>query len=248
MIRTKVYAHRGYSAIAPENSMIAFLLAMKFSDGIELDVQLTKDGEVVVIHDETVNRTTNGIGWVKDFTLEEITSLNNGSWFSSKYQDQRLPSLRQVLDLLKNSRLELNIELKNSYIPYPRLEEKVIELVEDFGMEDRVILSTFNLESVHRLQQLRPHYQIAALYNMHVDSPWKYGELLGLKGIHPHHSFVTEELVRECKKRNIAVRPYTVDDEAEMKRLLKLGVDAIITNVPPTLLRLRDEMQAKEGK
>lgn len=241
MTKCKVFAHRGYSAIAPENSMIAFLWAMRVkADGIELDVQMTKDKELVVIHDETVDRTTNGIGWVKDYTLEEITQLDIGSWFSEEYRDQRVPTLRQVLELVKGSNLELNIELKNSVVSYLGMEEKVVNLVEEYEMEDQVILSSFHLQSIHRLHQLRPHFQLAALYDMYVDAPWKYAELLGIKGIHPHYSFVTEEIVSECHKRGIAVRPYTVDDPIEMKRLMDAKVDAIITNVPPTCISLRD--------
>lgn len=243
MTKTKVFAHRGYSAVAPENSMLAFLWAIRVgADGIELDVQLTKDGEVVVIHDETVDRTTNGTGWVKDFTLSEITQLDNGSWFSTEYKDQRVPTLRQVLELVQGSKLELNIELKNSVVDYPDLEQKVIALVEEYDMEEQVIFSTFHLESVHRLHRLRPGYHIAALYNIHVDTPWKYAELLGINGIHPHYSLVTDDLVKESSQRGITVRPYTVDDPIEMERLFRAGVDAIITNVPPKCISLRQSL------
>ena len=144
MKQVQVYAHRGASAYAPENTLPAFALAMEQgADGIELDIHLTKDGELVVIHDEKVDRTTNGTGLVKDYTLAELRGLcaDNGM---EGFSEARIPTLREVLALVKPSDMMVNIEIKTGILWYDGIEEKALRLVQDMGMQDRVIWSSFN--------------------------------------------------------------------------------------------------------
>ena len=130
----ELFAHRGYSAKYPENTMISFRSAVKYPvDGIELDVHMTKDGHIVVIHDEKVNRTTNGKGYVKDMTLEEIKELDAGSKFNPLFKGEKIPLLEEVMQLIEGTNLKLNIELKSDVFPYYGMDMEVLKLVEKYG-------------------------------------------------------------------------------------------------------------------
>ena len=156
MKKVKIFAHRGASAYAPENTLEAFRLAMEQgADGIELDVQLTKDGELVVIHDETIDRVSNGKGAVRDYTLEELKSFSVSNHFE-QYPDVKIPTLREVLELVKPGHMEINIELKTGIFWYPEIEKKVLDLVKEEEMEDRIIYSSFNHYSVQKIKELAP--------------------------------------------------------------------------------------------
>ena len=134
----RVFAHRGYSGKYPENTMLAFREAEKVgADGIELDVQLTKDGQIVIIHDETLNRTTNGKGYVKDYTLAELKALDASVIKGTEFSPQRIPTLEEYCDWVKGTGLVTNVELKSSIVYYPELEEKTAEMIKAFGLEDR---------------------------------------------------------------------------------------------------------------
>jgi glycerophosphoryl diester phosphodiesterase len=241
MDRTQVWAHRGFSKVAPENTMAAFNLAARAgADGVELDVQMTRDGVLVVIHDERLERTTDGGGWVKDYTWVEVKSLDAGSWFSPAYRGERVPSLREVLEWIRDTDMVVNIELKNSVVRYRGMEEKGVEEVERLGLERRVVFSSFNHESLRQLHLYRPQLELAALYDKPLFEPWNYALHLGVTGLHPHHSLVTEKMVTSCRAYGIRVRTYTVDHSNLMRRFLAVGVDAVITNLPDRLRRLRD--------
>jgi len=241
MGHTRIFAHRGSSKAAPENTMAAFQKALEEkAEGLEIDVHLTRDGEMVVLHDEWVDRTTDGSGWVRDFALEELKRLDNGRWFSSRFEGQRIPTLDEVLEWILDTGLHLNIELKNNRVPYPGMEEEVIRLVERFAMEERVIISSFHHDSLMHVRKFRPKWRIGLLYDSAMSEPWLYAKRMGADAIHPHYSVVDDEAVRLCHDHGIHVRPYTVDDPALMERFLMLQVDAIITNVPDRLKRLRD--------
>lgn len=239
MKRTKIFAHRGFSGIAPENTISAFEKALAAqADGIELDVHLSRDGQLVVIHDETVDRTTNGTGWIKDLTLAELKQLDNGSWFGKDYENEAIPTLAEVLERVADSDLIVNIELKNTIIPYPNLEQKVIGEVERFQMGDRVILSSFRHDSLQEVKKINPSMQVGALYTCGMVDPWVYARYLGVDAIHPHYLAATAEVIAGCHHHGIKVHPYTVNEEKELKRLIRAGADAIITNFPDRLRQL----------
>ena len=160
----RVFAHRGYSGKYPENTMLAFREAEKVgADGIELDVQLTKDGQIVIIHDETLNRTTNGKGYVKDYTLAELKALDASVIKGTEFSPQRIPTLEEYCDWVKGTGLVTNVELKSSIVYYPELEEKTAEMIKAFGLEDRMIFSSFNHLSIVRMKQLLPQCPVGAL-------------------------------------------------------------------------------------
>jgi glycerophosphoryl diester phosphodiesterase len=238
---TKIFAHRGSAGTHPENTMISFKEAAHVgADGIELDVQLTKDGTVVVIHDETVDRTTDGKGWVKDFTYRQLRRLNANYKFK-QYGSCPIPTLEEVLEWGKETSLLFNIELKNSLIFYEGLEEKTIELVRFFGMEDRVIFSSFNHESMATCHQLAPAIETALLYMEKLHKPWQYAKTLHASALHPYHPTVDRYFVEMAHRHQLSVRPFTINKEEQMKKMFADGVDGIFTDFPEKAIRLRDQ-------
>lgn len=166
MSNTKVFAHRGASGYAPENTLEAFALAIRQgADGIELDVQLSSDGVPVVIHDETIDRVTDKTGYVKDYTLQELKELTVLKDRFPAYSQSKIPTLKEVLEAVKPSGIQVNIELKTGIYWYPDIEKKVAEIVEETGMKDRIVYSSFNHYSVQRLKEIVPDAETAYLYS-----------------------------------------------------------------------------------
>jgi glycerophosphoryl diester phosphodiesterase len=237
---TEVIAHRGYSAKFPENTMKAFIEAENANaDGIELDVQLSKDGEVVVIHDEKLNRTTNGRGYVKDFTLEELKKLDAGILFPELTEKQTIPTLKEVLAWLNTNSLTCNIELKNGVFRYEGMEEKVIQLVREYHLSERIVLSSFNHYSIVYCYRHAPEIEIAPLLSEGLYMPWVYAASIQAKGYHPHYLAAPNEVITPSLESRIAVRPYTVNKEEEMERLFEIGCSAFITDYPTKAIELR---------
>lgn len=237
---TQIFAHRGYKGKFPENTMLAFKEAEKAgADGIELDVRLTGDGEIVVIHDETVDRTTNGKGYVKDFTYEELRKLNAGG----KTANEPIPSLKEVFEWLKTNHLICNVELKSDLFNFTKIEAPLIALIREYHLEDRIILSSFNHYSLVYCYRLAPEIEIAPLYTEALFMPWIYAKSMQAKGIHPQYHVAPEEIIKPALEAGIAVRPYTVNDEQAMKRLFQAGCTAIITDDPPKAIKIKKEME-----
>lgn len=227
----KLWAHRGASGHAPENTMPAFELAqMLGADGIELDVQLTKDGVPVVIHDERVDRVSDGSGEVKDYTLEELKTLNMNRSFPS-YGKVLIPTLEEVCDFVKGTDMLINLELKNSVVFYEGLEEKVLALAEQKGMADRIIYSSFNHFSMQRILRLQPSARVAFLYTDGILDIAEYAAKYGAYAVHPSlKNMEYADVVGSCHERGIRVHVWTVNERADFERMQRLGVDAVITN------------------
>ncbi len=230
---TKVWAHRGASAHAPENTLPAFELAEVLgADGIELDVQLSKDGVPVVIHDERIDRVSDGAGNVRDYTLEELRGFNMNQKFPA-YGHVVMPTLSEVYDLVKRTDLVVNLELKNSVVFYEGMEELVLELAREKRLEDRVIYSSFNHYSMRKLKKLDPSARVALLYSDGILDAAGYAERNGAYAVHPslkNMEYPGLDLVRECHDRNIRVHVWTVNEEADFASMKAAGVDAVITN------------------
>ena len=240
MNKVKIFAHRGASAYAPENTLEAFRLAMEQgADGIELDVQMTKDGELVVIHDETIDRVSNGNGAVRDYTLEELKQFSVSNHFE-QYPDVKIPTLREVLELVKPGTMEINIELKTGIYWYPQIEQKVLELVKEEGMEERIIYSSFNHYSVQKIRELSPEAETAYLIGDVMLDVADYTRNTGIKGLHPALFHVKmADFLKEYKESGIALRVWTVNDKDQIRWLIDEGVDAVITNYPDRGLEAR---------
>ena len=180
MKKMKIWAHRGASGYAPENTMEAFSEAVRRkADGIELDVQLTKDGEIVVIHDEKLNRVSDGSGWVKDHTLKELRKLN----FNKTFPEQgatRIPTLKEVYELMRKEDMLVNVELKTSIVFYEGLADKVLELTARMGMEDKVLYSSFNHYTLMEIKQKAPGMPTGMLFEDGIVDAPAYGKRLGV--------------------------------------------------------------------
>jgi glycerophosphoryl diester phosphodiesterase len=231
-------AHRGASAAAPANTMAAFEKALALgADGIELDVQLSADGVPVVIHDFTVDDTTDGSGKVARMTLAQLEQLDAGSYFDPAFASERIPTLEKVLEVMGN-RLLLNIELKGFSLFDKGLERAVIGLIEQHALRSRVFLSSFNPFSLWRAKRTAPHIPVGLLYSPDLPLPLRRAWLAFLfphEARHPHHTMVNARYMAWARRRGYRVNTWTVDDTGEMRRLISLGVDGIITNVPDVL-------------
>lgn len=237
-----VFAHRGFSSIAPENTMIAFEKALGVgATGIELDVQLSRDGEVMVCHDEKVDRTTNGRGLLVQYTRAELQQLDAGSWFRPEFAGARMPTLVEVLELLQGRTTILNIELKTGIVDYPGLEDRVLDLTHRYGIHERTIYSSFNHYSMKAIKEIDATARIALLYIAGLYEPWQYARQLEAYAIHPLFYNIRPELVTLSHGAGIKVNPYTVDQELDLKRMIQCGVDGIITNYPDRLLKILGE-------
>lgn len=211
--------------------MPAFELALEQgADGFELDVQLTRDDAVVVVHDETLERTTDGTGWVADHALEELQRLD-ASMGQEKYAGARIPTLDEVLALVRGTDKVVNIELKNDRMAYRGLEERVLEIVAASGVESQVVLSSFNHYSLRRLREMTP-LPLGALYSDSLYRPWRYVLGLGVQAIHPAMRAVSAKLVAKSHAAGLKVNTWTVNDPDDLRRMISLGVDAVITNYP----------------
>lgn len=229
---TAIWAHRGASADAPENTLPAFAAAVEQgADGIELDLQRTADGELVVIHDETIDRTSDGTGRVVDLTLDELRRCDFSNGMPG-FGGTRIPTLREVFELLAPTPLVINVELKNSVELYPGMEAQVDQLVAEFSFADRVIYSSFNHYSLRTLRDANTPVPLGVLYAEGLVDPWVYATYLGVQAIHPPWEVLqVPGVVDECHARGISVNTWTVASE-QAPRLASLGVDAIITNHP----------------
>lgn len=230
---TKVWGHRGASGYVPENTMPAFVKACEMgADGVELDVQLTKDGKIVVIHDETLERVSDGTGFVKDYTLEELKRMDV-SKVMPDYGTVRIPTLSDVLEELKPRGIEINIELKTGLFLYPGLEQKVLTLVQGLNMTDRIWCSSFNHETVCRIKRLCPQMRCGFLITDILMDVAAYTKKYGIDALHPADYHLQNPLfVKRAKKQGLKVHVWTVNDKKHMHAFAKQGVDALITNYP----------------
>ena len=230
----RVFAHRGYSGRYPENTMLAFREAEKTgADGIELDVQLSKDGQLVIIHDETLDRTTDGKGYVKDYTLSELKALNASVIKGGAFPPERIPTFEEYCEWVTKTDLVTNVELKTSIVYYPEIEEKLAEMIRRFGMEDRVLFSSFNHLSIVRMKQLLPQCPVGALVE-HDDLQYAgyYCRKYGFEFYHPDSDLFTEENARNCKENGIGFNVWTVNDLGTFEKLWEWDADGIFTNFP----------------
>ena len=242
--RTLNIAHRGASAAAPPNTLAAFKKAVELgADGIEFDVHFSADGVPVVIHDFTVDVTTDGSGRVADLTLAQLKQLDAGTRFDPAFTGERIPTLDEVLEAVRGRRgwggeLLLNVELKTTSLGDNGLERAVITLVEQHSLSRRVLFSSFNPFSLRRAKRIAPHIPVGLLYDQGLSLPLRRAWLAFLaphEARHPHYKMVDARYMAWARRRGYRVNTWTVDDPAEMRRLVGLGVNGIITNVPDVL-------------
>jgi len=229
----KNYAHRGFSGKYPENTMLAFEKAYEAGcDGIELDVHFSKDRELVIIHDELVDRTTDGHGLVGDFSLKELKQLDAAANFPGEVGKHEIPTLQEYLSWVKDLPIATNIELKTGVYTYPGIEEKVLEMVDEFGLREKTIISSFNHYSVMKMKKLAPDIVCGFLEESWIIGMTAYCHSHGIEGVHPIFNAVDEKYMQDAAKHGIKVNVWTVNEEADIRRMAELGVDIIIGNYP----------------
>jgi glycerophosphoryl diester phosphodiesterase len=242
--RPVVFAHRGASRHAPENTLAAFELAIHLgAPAIELDVKLTGDREVVVLHDPTLDRTTDGKGPLSAHTLAAVKQLDAGSYFSSQFRSEKVPTLREVFDAV-GDRVLINVELTNYDTPGDDLVDRVAGLVRGHRMENRVLFSSFHPMNLIRARRLIPEVPLALLvlegYVSRIPPAFE-GEPIPFEALHPTKADAAEALVRKNHDQNRRVHVWTVNDAGDMRRLFGMGVDGIFTDDPALALMVLQE-------
>lgn len=232
-----LFAHRGVSAHYPENTKAAFYAASKLPiAGVELDVHVTADGEVVVIHDETIDRTSNGSGYVKDLTLQQLRSYDYGSWFSEQYTGESIPTLGEVLELFVATQHRINIELKTDIFPYAGIEALVLKEIAKHQMTERVIISSFNHESLQTIVQMAPYIETAALFSEVLVDFTTYTATIPADAIHVSLPTAFRKSIAIALEKGATIRVYTVNDLENAQHLQRLGIQAVFTDDPQALL------------
>lgn len=243
----QIIAHRGASEIAPENTLPAFELAHRLgAESIETDIHLTKDQIPILIHDPSLERTTNGKGLIKDFTFAELRNLDAGMWFSKQYAKTRLISLEQFLQWIKPKQMTLNLELKNVKFRYQHLEELVYEQLEHFSLEDRTIISTFNPESIKHMASFNKDISLALLRSKKHRHLCKYAAKLGAQSIHINYRLLNQSLIKQCEQLQMKVRVYTVNKYEQIMRCFQFGCHGVITDSPGKALYYRKGFKLKD--
>lgn len=225
-------AHRGFKGAYPENTMLAFKKAIETgADGIEFDVHLTKDGELVIIHDETLERTTDGKGLVKDKTLRELKKLNASKGILS-CEVQTIPTLREYFDFAKNKDIITNIELKTSIITYEGIEKKVYDLINEYGMKDKIIISSFNHNSLIRIKEIDREIKCGVLESSRLYKPWEYVKNMGMDYFHPLNFTVNKEIAEKFLENNIGLNIWFGKADYDFSKCLDLNPTGLITDFP----------------
>ena len=238
--KTYIYAHRGASGYAPENTLEAFALAAQMNaDGVELDVHFSKDGKVVVIHDEKIDRTSNGQGKVNEYTLDELRAFDFGYHFYNERRGITIPTLDEVYALLAPTGMTVNVEIKSKD---PAICEACLEIEKKYAMEGKVIYSCFDHFQIERMKNICPSAFIAPLYGFNMVKPWDYCKNMSAEASHPVYTQIQRipDYVEKCHELGIRVHTWTANEEEIMSFLIDKGCDAIITNYPDVALKIRD--------
>ncbi|MFW6268714.1 MAG: glycerophosphodiester phosphodiesterase [Bacillota bacterium] len=256
-------AHRGASGYYPENTLIAFKKALEMGiKWLECDVRLTADKEIVVIHDRKVDRTTDGKGLVSDYTLKELKQLDAGFWFDEKYNQEKIPTLAEVMKILRNG--QLVVEIKDG-IYYPEIVNKVVKLVRELGLVNQIIISAFHMQILKKVKKIESELKTAALVQYSNNPENKYVKIDGGKVkvfssmeeliskarknmvdmVCPPAEAVTGELVKELHEKNFLVRAWGLSnkpDRKQMQRLIRTGINGMTTNYPDILAEIYTDL------
>ena len=247
MNEVKVIAHRGANKYAPQNTIPAFARAIELgADGFETDVHVTKDGIPVLCHNYTGQDTSNGIGTISSYTLEDLKKLDFGSYFSSVYAGTQIPTLDEFLELVASSDIEvMNIELKKPKEKESGIVDKTIRAVKAHGLFNRLLISSFDPMLLTEAKKIDPRCQTGFLYSPpHVETlyghlfPVRFAKLIGADALHPMDCYVNKQYVKAAHEAGIKVNVWTVNSESAITRFIKAGVDGIITDCPDRVRKI----------
>lgn len=230
----KILAHRGASAYAPENTLAAIKMALfeMPCEGIEIDVHFSKDNKLVVIHDDTIDRTTDGKGAVKDYTYEELLKFNAFGKFKDKYPTEKIPTLDEVLSLVRDSGKMINIEIKEGSRKYPGIEEAVIEKLYEYSLQGTTLLSSFDHECMKKAKEIDKNVRTGLLCRKRVENPKEYGKIHNADAYNYRYLCLTPKYVAELHSYGYEVNCYTPNAKFEINYMIKCGVDTVISNYP----------------
>lgn len=236
-----VQAHRGASAYAPENTMASFKMALEMkADYLELDVHLTKDGHLLIMHDETVDRTTDGKGAIKNMTLAEITKLDAGIKYNKKFKGEKVPTLEELLKTFAG-KIKFNIEIKAD-----GCEEGVVKLIKQYKIEKDVMVSSFHHEYLQKVKELEPSIITAGLVTMGPKIK-QLKNTIKADYLNIHESFLTKAIYDKAREAGLGVVVWTVNEKENMKKFVQMGVDGIITNYPDVARQVVSESASTCG-
>ncbi|MDN5303936.1 MAG: glycerophosphoryl diester phosphodiesterase [Fusobacteriaceae bacterium] len=230
----KIFAHRGASGNAPQNTISAIKLALEEkSDGIEIDVQLTKDNKVVVFHDWDINKITNLQGEIGEYTLKELKQLDVGLCFSDKFKNERIPTLDEVLDIVPKD-IILNIELKLKAYNTAPLVEKTAEILKKRNRYENILISSFNHKNLEKFNTILPEIKIALLYSANIINPIHYlnNFSMDIYSFNLDSNYINKEIINTLHKQNKKIFIWTVDNIKDAKLFMEMNVDGIMTNYP----------------
>lgn len=243
-----VISHRGANKVTPQNTIEAFKKAIQFrADGFETDVHLTSDGVPVICHNYTIDKTSDGKGAIASNTLDYLKRFDFGSYFHHSYKGVEIPTLEEFLTLSKKANLKvLNIEIKSPRNKDYIIVDKILGAVKAHGLFDKLLISSFDPDLLVYIKDKDENCKTGFLYSP--DKPITYKRVLGNEigfaksidadALHPHQMFVTQKLIDEAHENGIMVNPWTVNKEKDIIKLVKMGVDGVITDVPNIAKRL----------
>jgi glycerophosphoryl diester phosphodiesterase len=242
--KTLVIGHRGALGYAPENTMVSFEKGLACgADMLELDIHVSADGELVVMHDSEVDRTTDGHGPIEVMTLAQIKKLNAGARFGEKFYGERVPTLREVLDWSKD-KIPFAIEIKGDPFPTPGVEEKLVAMLHEYDLIDDTIVISFHHSSIARLKRIEPALATGILLMGELADPVSAARAVGAESIRPGWQYWTADAVRKVGEAGLFTSTWNADNEAVMERLLPMGLASIGSNYPDRLRAFID----KSGK
>lgn len=241
-----IVGHRGGRKWAPENTLASFKQCVDHGYALELDIHKCKSGELVVIHDDDVNRTTDGTGMVKDKTLSELRCLSAGKWYDEKFAAERVPLLSEVLEVV-NGRVPIQIEIKNQPVKYEGIENDLAALLKSYKAPETLTVISFDHEVLHRFHELAPEYKVGFLDGGIPYNIGAYAKTIGATAWHPEYSALRLEDIQRAHKAGIRVSPWTVNDAKAWKEMIRLGVDAIVTDDPVGLETLMKDEKPTTG-
>ncbi len=234
--RVWIVGHRGAMGYRPENTMSSYVHALELgADWVECDVHLSRDGHLIVIHDETLDRTTNGHGLVRDHTLKELKQLDAG-------EGERIPTLNELLDWARHHDTVVDIEIKNAPLYYEGISDKVVAALREARMTEQAIVISFDHAAVGRIKELEPRVATGVLYACRpADAGLGLATAVNADALLPHYAYVTKEDVQTAHAAGLSVAPWATSDPDILRQLIAAQVDAIGTNHPDVLRRVRDE-------
>ena len=228
------FAHRGFSGKYPENTMLAFEKAIEAGcEGMEFDVHFSKDGKLVIVHDETIDRTSDKKGFVKDYTYEELCQADFSYRFKNEVGFQRIPTLQEYCELVKDKDIITNIELKTGIFEYTGIEQAVYDMIKKYDMRDKVIISSFNHHSVKRMKAIDPAIKCGFLTESWILNAGEYVKNNGVECYHPLFCMLAnQDYLKELKANNVEINTWTVNEPQYIDMMIAAGVDGIIGNNP----------------